>query len=203
MKRIKKKCLLKTMINPNSCNTKLVSIPSAQYETLCTLDKSLNALHIKILNILDSDSSLCLLDKALIECMYLTGCRVSQALNIKSKDISKHGIVKISGSKNGNSFIFQSARFRAFWIGIKNDNLVISLERNRFYIYRLFKKYGICYLPEHNSNYAITHAPRHLLLNETKNLELSKLERASIVGHKNENSQDYYINRKEIYNEKK
>lgn len=176
--------------------------PSAQYATLCSSSKMPQELLSNVYSLLYNNNDICLCDKAVIECQMLSGARISQVLHIKSCDITPAGVIKITGSKGSNSIVYTPVLYRQYWLDVRRLGVVISQFRDRYYYYRLYRKYGIYSLVVGNSNTSVTHSLRHALLSETEQLDITSVERANKVGHKSLKSQDSYLPSKRVENEK-
>jgi hypothetical protein len=133
-----------------------------------------------------------------MEIQLLSGCRIGSVLLISSKDVSPIGQVRIPPEKGGKAVIVAPFLTRQFWQFFRTSNLSIGQERNRFYFYRLYKKYGIYSLVEGNQNNSVTHLLRHVAIASTENLSLTKRERANYAGQSNEQSQQSYLPKERV-----
>lgn len=131
-------------------------------------------------------------------CMFMleTGCRISEALNIKCTDIDGIGRVKIKGLKNSNNRIVTSPTCREFFLSQKKNGGDIFTRLNRFYIYRICKMYGIGAIFGNNKNASITHYFRHINALIASNISDEAILVKEVLGHKNLKSTSYYLKEK-------
>jgi len=140
------------------------------------------------------NSHLSTLDKAVIEVLFLNGCRISELLQISSRDIKSNGFIKISGLKKSNNRILITSQYSTFWQFCKKQNVEMFYGITRFYYYRLFKKLNITFITNNSSKMAVTHSFRHNLLRSiTENVEELKMS-ASFIGQRNIESTKSYVN---------
>jgi len=180
----------------NKARIKSVSDSSAQSATLYTGQENKDTLLTNVYALLMNNRELTLCDKAIIECQLLTGARISQVLSVTHSDITDNLNVRLCGSKGSYSLVYTPVMYRAFWEYLKNSKQSLSSLRDRFFMYRLYRKYGIYTLVVGNINTSVTHSLRHALLSDTEKLQLTERERANKVGHKSTKSQEYYLTSK-------
>lgn len=172
--------------------------PSAQYGTLCVGVSDSGTLLTNVYSLLYNNQELSLCDKAVIECQMLSGARISQVLQIKPTDITDNAVIRIPSSKGSNAIVYTPVIYRQYWLDVKRLKSVIAQYRDRFYYYRLYRKYGIYSLIIGNVNTSVTHSLRHALMQETEKLDITPVERAAKIGHKSIKSQDNYLTLKRI-----
>lgn len=173
-----------------------VQKPSAQYTILCDSSMDEVVRSNEVVELLTTDNSVSVLEKAVIELMFISGCRISQAISIKSSDISVSGKIRIKGSKGSDDIIAFPTMFRDFWTCNKNFISSVFIGYNRFYFYRLFKKKGLIKKLEHKINWNVTHSLRQLYIESLKNSEFDDELIKKSIGHKSIKSQEFYINKK-------
>lgn len=132
-------------------------------------------------------------DKAVIELQLISGCRIGSVLQITPKDVSEFGQVRIPPEKGGQSVIVTPQLYRDVWLGIRKQGLILSQFRDRFYFYRLYKKYGIYATIEGNTNSSVTHVMRHAAISGTESFDINERERANYAGQKSTKSQESYL----------
>lgn len=142
-------------------------------------------------------SGLSVLEKAVIELMFMHGLRISEVLNIDQSDISKSGAIRIKALKGSSFRVVQPALFKEFWLKNCSQLLPLRTVYSRFYFYRLFKRLGLYAYFGTNSNASVTHYFRHL-----KGLDIQESFNdwaltQSVLGHKNVNSTHYYGQKKQ------
>ena len=170
------------------------SVPNlcAQSTTLCEVPDALQSHINKVEALLCSSSNLSILEKAIIELLYNSGCRISEILSIKSNSITRSGQIFIKGSKKSSDRVIQSVLFRRFWIDNKLSIQNLLSNYNRFYFYRLFKNNGLAISFESKKNKSVTHSFRHLYINSLADSNISNLNIQSAIGHKSIKSQEFY-----------
>jgi len=134
-------------------------------------------------------------DRLLYYCillMYRHALRVSEVLNIMPNDILLNGSViihSLKGSSKKNIYVDEVA---CYLLKCKNNNTTPFERYNRWYIYRQLKKYNISYISSSSSKLSITHAFRHLKIEELRSIGLTDIDIAEITGHKNVKNLQYY-----------
>ena len=176
-------------------NIKPVSEPSAQSATLCDTNNALVCQLNSLYTLIGEDSKLSIVDKAIIEIQILSGCRIGSALKISHNDISQLCQIRIPAEKGGLSVVITPYVTKSFWLDVKYSKITISQFRNRFYMYRLYKRLGIFTIVEGNINKSVTHFFRHIVLDNTQSLNLTERERANYAGQKSIESQKYYLSK--------
>lgn len=122
-----------------------------------------------------------------------TGCRVSEALNIKYTDIDQIGRVRVKGKKGSKNRIVYSPSCVSMFLKAKKYGFTIWEEFNRFHIYRTFKKYGIGAFFGRNKRMSITHYFRHLNAIIAGEIAKEKSEISQLLGHISEKNTNFYI----------
>jgi len=183
-------------IHTNNIRTKSVSKPIAQTTTLCDRVNVLDTITSNLEAAIYSDSSIPNSLKCLIEILSTSGCRVSQALQIKGSQISLSGRILIKAVKGGNDTIIQISKYKSFLISQRTNNNEIFDIYNRFFVYRFLKKKGIFFKFQNSSKTSVTHFFRHALAVDVNNLSHNANLIASSLGHKSLNSQKYYMQKK-------
>jgi len=180
------------LLNSKKPPTKAVINPSAQFTTLCTSDNLTGARAALVCGLFALDSSLCTQDKAILELMFISGCRISEALSICSNDILKNGSIRLKGSKKSSDRIISIVLYRTFWLSNRTDIRNLFYSFNRFYYYRLFKKHGLSFLIPGKLNMNVTHSLRQLYIESMNEGNISNELIKTTIGHKSINSQEYY-----------
>jgi integrase len=171
-----------------------VPTPSAQSATLCDKgnekeDQIFSQLKAFIENSKEPEHL-----KALVCIMFQNGLRVSEALKIRSCDVNKNLLIRVRGLKNSNDRIIQPIFYRNFWESFSKKNLEMSNYFNRFFIYRICKKYGLSFYKGHGKNLSVTHSGRHIFVREMENLKVEEKSMSSAIGHKSSRSTKFYTN---------
>lgn len=131
--------------------------------------------------------------KAIIEVLYLSGCRVTQALSIKPNNISLNGKIQIKAAKGGKDTLCNPIHFKEFWINYRDGNSCFDNFINRFFIYRVCKNIGAVYKSKNNIKASVTHSFRHSLANELNLIEKDSNLISDVLGHKSLKTKKYYI----------
>jgi site-specific recombinase XerC len=137
-------------------------------------------------------------DKAVLEIMLISGCRIGSVLFINSNSISPNGLVLVKAEKGGRDIIVSPVLYREFWLSKRLCNWSLSSERNRFYYYRLFKKYGVYSVVCGNFKASVTHLLRHELINDSDSISFDSRTIANYAGHNSLKSQESYVTKKRI-----
>lgn len=168
---------------------------TAQYNKLLPVPSSLAPLISSITNIISPSSGHPLRLRILIELLFNSGIRISEALRIHSSDISANGSVFIRGSKkSGDRFIY-SSMFRLELLKLRSINAYLFSDYSRFFVYRFLKSNGIFLAYSSGSNKSVTHAFRHLATS-IDNSDISHLNALkSFINHRSSISTLHYINR--------
>lgn len=176
--------------------TKPVTTPIAQIGTLCDKNFDENKEIFELQRSLDKMKNKHKLEYYVCVFMLETGCRISEALNVKCTDIDALGRVRIKGLKNSNNRIVTSPSCREFFLLQKKNGGDIFTRLNRFHLYRICKMYGIGSKFEGNKKNSITHYFRHINALFAKNISENLHEIRQTLGHKTEKSTMYYLKNK-------
>ena len=125
--------------------------------------------------------------------MFSAGLRVSDLLSIDYRNVSINLIIEVPQSKGSNTLTVQPIYYRDVWRLIYDNKLAPFSLYDRFFMYRLFKKYSLQINNGSGRNASVTHAGRKYLANamysDKENIESAK----KALGHKSANSTRYYI----------
>lgn len=173
---------------------KSVKKPFAQSLAMCEVPK-LSQLKNTLNNILDKrNTQLGIYEKAIIELQFLYGLRISEALNIHYSDVLFNGSIKIKGIKGSENRIVYPVQFRDFWIHLHNSSATIPASYNRFYFYRIYKKFGISGIMGSNTNTSVTHYLRYMFVKQLVDSGQDFQQIKHILGHKSIKSTIHYLN---------
>lgn len=120
------------------------------------------------------------------------GLRVSELINISHEDITKIGDVVLKSSKGSNNKVLNGGEFRGYFVQCKKAFKNPFNTYNRFFIYRLYKKYGISFQSEKSSKLSVTHAFRHIHAQSLREENQSNDILAEKLRHKNSNNSKIY-----------
>ncbi len=169
--------------------------PSAQLTGLCVAG-NLSALNKILIRVMASaNTQVGIYEKAVIELQFLYGLRISEVLGIKWQDILFNGSINIKGLKGSESRLVYPVQYRDFWINFHNSKSTIGSSYNRFYFYRIFKKFGIYSIMVGNSKASVTHYLRYMFVQQLKNSGKTKEQIQQIIGHKSIKSTLHYISK--------
>lgn len=166
---------------------------NAQYASLC--DKGITSgrgFESRLLHLIASLSESSA-ERAIIELMFDEGLRISDVLRIKPSDVDSSCFITVKQGKGSMIKVIRCSKNINFWLGQVRRGFVISDVYNRFYFYRLFKKYGLQMSIEGCSNKKVTHSLRYarasVMMKVSNDLETVKQD----LGHKSIKSTKYYV----------
>ena len=187
---------LNLIIRPNNRiyqKVKAVKRLSAQTSRPCD-ESTLRALQNILKNVCSrNNTQVGTYEKAIIELQFLYGLRISEALNIHFSDVLFNGSIKIKGSKGSENRIVYPVEYRDFWIHLHNSKATIPSSYNRFYFYRIYKKYGISGIIGDNVNTSVTHYLRFMFVQQLVSSGQDPEQLQQILGHKSIRSTIHYL----------
>lgn len=124
--------------------------------------------------------------------MLESGCRVSEALQIRSTDVTLQGRIMISAKKGGHDRIVKINVPGINWAMIKSGPAMIFQGISRFHVYREFKRSGLSFVMEGRSKASVTHLFRHYVAHDLYTADKSNETIKTGLGHKSEGSAEYY-----------
>lgn len=176
--------------------TKTVLSPSAQINTMYaigeleTVNSSEYEKKIELLKPLYYDIYV------IANLQYSYGLRISEVLNIRYSDITKGHRLIIHGLKGSDSKIIDVSKFKDVFVYLgKNTSFVFS-HIDRFFVYRVFKKFGLTFQSKSSSRQSVTHSLRHQFVNELRSEGVDSLIIQKSIGHKNAKNTEIYGNKK-------
>lgn len=171
----------KSVLTPMPHTTKLCYNPD-------DMDKLIEQTRMKIEKIKNYDYGLYVI--AIIQ--MTTGCRISEVLSIRTKDIMKNGTGVLRAKKGSNDRFF-NWYFAFDYFQRNRKNLMGPFEQyTRFYVYKRYKQFGITHQFKENGKRAVTHIFRHLALTEAQHAFNDKELSSRLSGHKNKSNLKYY-----------
>ena len=126
--------------------------------------------------------------------MFSAGLRISSLLLIDYTCISSNLVITIKQLKGSNTLYAQPIYYRDVWRKVYDNKLSPFTLYDRFFFYRLFKRYDLVLKNGAGRNDSVTHAPRKYLANEMYSVENDIQAAKSALGHKSSSSTKYYIN---------
>ena len=176
----------------NERRTMPVAIPIAQTNTLCGTVSEVKtiseALQSKIEAISYENKELYYLARL----MFIGCLRISEVLSIKGTDITNTYHIKIKGSKNSNNKVVSCFELKSYLSTYKGHSIYLFNQFNRFYVYREFKKYGICFKSVNSSKQSVTHAIRHITSAEINDNSNDIDFKQILLGHKKQSNSKLY-----------
>lgn len=183
----------KKHIRPPLHPTKSAADMLAQTPGLSPLRTKLPAGMTDYIANLSTFSGLSVVDKAVIELLYLYGLRISEVLAIRSNDIQGTGLIRVPGTKGSRTRYVMPVNFLPFWLSHYRPMLPLSRDYTRFYFYRLFKKIGFYSLAPGRQNFSVTHHFRRQVLVSLKAEGYTNDELTAFIGHRSKKSISYYV----------
>jgi site-specific recombinase XerD len=171
---------------------KSASIPTAQNINQCALPGHEAITSSELKACYDSIPSQCSGLNAVIELLYLNGCRISEILNIAPNQITGQGQVLIKGKKNSADRIIVAVKCRDYLLRCRAGKVYPFQNFSRFFVYREFKKMGIDYKFEGKCRNSVTHAFRHNLVRDLQSEGIEREVYSHHIGHKSLNSTKSY-----------
>ena len=179
--------------NTEKALTNAVPSPSAQSPELCVTRTAASIAIMAKAALFVVNQEVDIRVRMLTELMMVHGLRVSEVLRITNADVSTQGRIKIHASKGSQSRIVHSPRFSDIWVGFKTRNMELPPYLNRWYMYRIFTKYGLKSFYTQGTLNSVTHVFRKLLANDAFSIENDKNDVSTALGHKNPKSANYYV----------
>lgn len=118
--------------------------------------------------------------------------RVTEAKQVKVRDILTNGSVRVQILKGGQEIVVDIPELYEFFIHCKTSNLNPFDRLTYKSIYLAYKKVGIGFKVGKNKNCSVTHAFRHLKADCIRNNGLSDKLVSNALHHRSLNSQQYY-----------
>jgi len=187
-KKLKNKSTFKQGLNS-------ASTPSAQYTRMLQPGPDKDSTLVALVWDAIVNQALPIMVRAVLELLFVHGCRLSEILNITHSDVTKNGIIRIKGLKGSGNRVIRPVLYMDFWQGKDGVPLPLVSVYSRFYFYRLFKKLGIVYTFEKGGKKAVTHACRFLLAHGAKEFGESGTLTKAALNHKSINSSLHYEKR--------
>lgn len=121
-----------------------------------------------------------------------SGCRISDLLAVDFSCISKNLNISILQGKGSQALIVQPVYYRDFWEEVKSKRLIPMAHYNRFYFYRLYRKFGIVIKKSTNKNSFVTHAFRKVLADDVYQIDNNIARVQGALGHRSVKSSEHY-----------
>lgn len=130
--------------------------------------------------------------RAYVSLHYYSGARISDLLAVDYRSISNRLNISILQGKQSQALTIQPVHYREFWERVRNNQLVPMENYNRFYFYRLYKRFGIVISRGSSKNNLVTHAFRRELASDLHALDGNIKRAQGALGHRSANSTKHY-----------
>ena len=175
---------------------KSVAKPSAQTTTLCAVP---GAAGCQEMLSEESFQALCSVSREVARVYSLQrdfGLRISEVLAIRPYDITNSGMIHIRGLKGSGSVLVSPAFDRQFFAGCRASGAYPFQFINRFYVYRVYKRFGLSHKFEGNKKCSVTHLPRHDYALQAKSVDEDQTLVTSALRHKSSKNDSFYVKEK-------
>lgn len=129
---------------------------------------------------------------AIFDLQFAGGCRISEVLEISFADIDDLGKVTIRSQKGGTVRVIQSSFSAQLLAEFKRKKQMPFAGINRFYVYRVYKRFGISQFYGENKRASVTHLPRHEVALASQLAEREIEVTKSQLGQKSSKSTTHY-----------
>lgn len=124
--------------------------------------------------------------------MHITGCRVSEALNISNSDITVEGRVLLRGLKGSLDRMIIGSELSEYFIYCRKNLTSPFKTFDRHFIYRFMKKMGIGAYFGQNERQSVTHIFRHLAILDMAGVDKDLHATKRTIGHKSISNTEHY-----------
>lgn len=173
--------------------SKSVSIPSAQSARPCVYGYDWEAVNRELVEKVGSCRYVSKSYYCLFLIMYYSGCRVSEVLRLREKDILDNDYVIITASKGSENRAVHVPNIGSMCISndFNSDDLLFNMDR--FAVYRMSRKIGFdnidCGLFSDKPTKLFRYALASSVYSKTKDIDIV----ARLLGHKNSDNSRFYI----------
>ena len=129
---------------------------------------------------------------AYVSLHYYSGARISDLLQVDYASISNRLNISILQGKQSQALTVQPVHYREFWQRVRDNKLTPMQNYNRFYFYRLYKKFGITISRGSHKNNLVTHAFRKELAGDLHALDGNIKRAQGALGHRSAKSTEHY-----------
>jgi site-specific recombinase XerD len=184
-------------LSPLKQHIKTVSTTSAQITTVCDNQKRLEAMASSLLTKLGQAFKHCQILGHILDIQISGGCRISEVLQIKPSVITPTGSILIKSAKKGNARIITTSKSSEFLLTCRKLNIAPFFDRDRFWVYREYKKLGILFVSKTSSKMSVTHAPRHIFTASNRITTKDETTLSNALGQKTKSMSNRYGNKEE------
>ncbi len=129
---------------------------------------------------------------AYVSLHYYSGARISDLLQVDYTSISSRLNISILQGKKSQALVVQPVHHREFWERVRDNRLTPMQHYNRFYFYRLYKRFGITVSRGSRKNNLVTHAFRRELAIDLHNIDGNIKRAQGALGHRSAKSTEHY-----------
>lgn len=129
---------------------------------------------------------------AYVSLHYYSGARISDLLQVDYTCISSRLNISILQGKGSQALVIQPVHYREFWERVRDNRLTPMQNYNRFYFYRLYKRFGIAVSRGSGKNNLVTHAFRQALARDLHSIDGNIKRAQGALGHRSANSTEHY-----------
>ena len=130
--------------------------------------------------------------RAYVSLHFYSGSRISDLLAVDFTCVSRNLTISILQGKESQALTVQPVHYRDFWIRVRDNELKPMELYNRFYFYRIYKRFGIVISRRKGKNNLVTHAFRKLLADDMQQLDGNIKRAQGALGHRSVNSTKHY-----------
>jgi integrase len=177
-------------------NNKSESKPIAQITNLCDVREPVKYDVISVAITVMQDRRIHEQIRLLIDLMYTNALRISEALQLTSSDIISANTIVVNSKKHGNKrigYCTYNSDVLQKYRGMSNVKL---FNFDRYFAYRMFRRFGIVISSSDEVNSLVTHSLRVAIAKELQSAESDIQLTASQLGHKNTKNTQIYVNNK-------
>ena len=132
--------------------------------------------------------------RAYVSLHFYSGARISDLLAVDYRSISNRLNISILQGKQSQALTLQPVHYREFWERVRDNQLTPMQIYNRFYFYRLYKRFGITISRGSHKNNLVTHAFRRELASDLHSIDGNIKRAQGALGHRSANSTEHYVN---------
>jgi integrase len=188
-KNAKGEIFIKAILTKKRIET--VSKPFAPTTIMCDKPEQDAALHQDVLQAITRLKDIDKRVWAIAVIQKVSGARISEVLTLDYRNIMENGNIALRGAKRSNDRIVSSGEAWNYLKWCKDLKINPFEELNRFYVYRLYKSVGIILNTGKSEKFAITHAFRHIYVQQAEKI-VSTENIQKQIGHKSINSTKHY-----------
>lgn len=122
-----------------------------------------------------------------------SGCRISDLLAVDFSSITQQLNISINQGKGSLALLVQPLYYRDYWKNVRDNKLQPMSAFNRFFFYRLYKKYDLVHYSGSGKNNSVTHSFRKSLATDVYSLNQNIGRVQGALGHRSSKSSEHYV----------